>query len=104
MFCEKLQDAKAMTGSAFRRVLHCPGSRNRKKLLGCAHAVEMWSRLWTRAENRLSEIFQLLSTADLELVQIEDGFGPRGYLLSPPPVRKPTFLRPKFQALDTFPP
>ena len=27
-------------------------SHNRKKLLGCAHTVEMWSRLWTGAEKR----------------------------------------------------
>ena len=35
------------------RFEECPiarGSRNRKKLLGCAHAVEMWSRLWREAE------------------------------------------------------
>jgi hypothetical protein len=36
-------------------VLHCLLSRNRKKLLGCAHAVEMWSRLWTKAEKIASQ-------------------------------------------------
>src|ERR1700733_4033746 len=37
-------------------------SHNRKKLSGCAHTVEMWSRLWMRSEKidgRKLTVFQL---------------------------------------------
>jgi len=39
-----------MIRGAFRRLPDCSRSRNRKKLSACAHAVEMWSKLWMKAE------------------------------------------------------